>query len=122
MQQDAHCFSKFVGVQAPAWPPPQGELALDKAPVPLPKNCEDGESSGRPQSLTPFGTSMERALLAVCEALIAAAPRLDDLDSRRVALRDFVKCCSSLHRHRFGVCEVETANADIMVTQRSQYY
>lgn len=86
MQQDARCFSKHVLVQAPAWPAPQGELALHKAPVPLPRSCEDGEGSGRPQALMPFGMVMRRALLAVCDALIAAAPTLDDLDSRQVAL------------------------------------
>ncbi len=80
-------FSKNVDVQAPAWPAPQGEIAVDKVPLPLLESCQDGESSGRPQTLTPFGQTMERALLAVCDALTAAAPGLDDLDSRQVALK-----------------------------------
>ncbi|CAL8469949.1 g9491 [Coccomyxa elongata] len=79
---DARTAALDAPTQAPAWPAPQGELALHKAPVPLPRSCEDGEGSGRPQALTPFGKVMERALLAVCDALIAAAPKLDDLDSR----------------------------------------
>lgn len=80
-------FDKTVDVQAPAWPAPQGEAAVDKAPVPLPESCQDGESSGRAETLTPFGQAMKRALLAVCDALIAAAPELDNLDSRQVGLR-----------------------------------
>ncbi|BDA43964.1 Triokinase/FMN cyclase [Coccomyxa sp. Obi] len=79
---DARTAALDAPTQVPAWPAPQGELALDKAPVPLPRSCEDGEGSVRPQSLTPFGQAMEHALLAVCDALIAAAPKLDDLDSR----------------------------------------
>ena len=83
-----HPLGKFlrgrVPIQVPAWPAPQGELAADKAPVPLPRGMDGEGCGGRPQSLTPFGEALERALLAVCDALIAAAPELDILDSRHV--------------------------------------
>lgn len=75
-----------VPVQAPAWPAPQGELDADKAPLPLPRGPDGELSSGRPKSLTPFGAALERALLAVCEAVIVAAPGLDALDSRHVTV------------------------------------
>ncbi|KAK9915864.1 hypothetical protein WJX75_005396 [Coccomyxa subellipsoidea] len=79
---DARIAALDAPTQAPAWPAPQGELDADKAPLPLPKGPDGELSSGRPESLTPFGAVLERALLAVCEAVIVAAPELDALDSR----------------------------------------
>ena len=83
---DSHNLIPVLAVQAPAWPASQGELPAEKALVPLPRGPEGGECSGRPESLTPFGEALERALLAVCDAVIAAAPELDALDSRHVTV------------------------------------
>lgn len=70
-------------LQAPSWPINQGPLMPEKAPVPLPEAPHEEQESGRPQSLTPAGARLERVLLAVADALVAAAPDLDALDSRQ---------------------------------------
>lgn len=69
-------------LQAPAWPAALGDSPADKAPLPLPGGPVGDAGSGRPQSLTPSGQATRRALLAVCDAVVAAAPELDTLDSR----------------------------------------
>ena len=76
--------------QAPAWPAACLQPCAAKAPRPMPASSSAGaqEPEGRPQTLTPAGAAMERALLAVSRALVAAAPDLDALDARHASHLD----------------------------------
>ena len=54
----------------------------DKAPAPLPSHETDEQHTQRPEHLSASGCCMERALAAVCSAVIGAAPELDALDAK----------------------------------------
>ena len=69
-------------LQAPAWPRCQGAHVPDKAPAPLPSHETDEQHTQRPEHLSASGCCMERALAAVCSAVIGAAPELDALDAK----------------------------------------
>ena len=69
-------------LQAPAWPRCQGAHLPHKRPVALPSHRADEEPMQRPARLSALGARMERALAAVCSALIDAAPELDALDAK----------------------------------------
>lgn len=69
-------------LQAPAWPRCQGAHVPDKALVPLPSHETDEQRTQRPERLSASGSRMERALAAVCSALISAAPDLDASDAK----------------------------------------
>ena len=69
-------------LQAPAWPRGQGAHLPHKRPVPLPGHRADEQHTQRPARLSAAGARMERALAAVCSALIDAAPELDALDAK----------------------------------------
>jgi hypothetical protein len=76
-----------------------------KPPVPLPKGPPDDLGAGRPQSLTPFGAALERALLLVSDRLAAAAPELDALDARHD---------TSIQSHECDLLQLEScASADV---------
>ena len=69
-------------LQAPAWPRCQGPHLPYKRPVPLARHKTDEQHAQRPARLSALGAHMERALAAVCSALIDAAPELDALDAK----------------------------------------
>ena len=69
-------------LQAPAWPRCRGAHLSHKRPSPLPHHRTDEQHTERPARLSALGSRMERALTAVCSALIGAAPELDALDAK----------------------------------------
>ena len=75
----SHCHGLL---QAPAWPRCQAAHVKHKVPVPLPRHKTDAQHMQRPARLSALGSRMERALAAVCSALIGAAPELDSLDAK----------------------------------------
>ena len=50
--------------------------------MPLPHHRADKQHTQRPARLSALGARMERALAALCSALIDAAPELDALDAK----------------------------------------
>ena len=72
------------------------------------------EAGARPQTLTPSGAVMERALLAVSRALIDAEHELDALDARR-AVSPFCELSSrnKLLRCRLAVIVRQKLSRDL---------
>ncbi|MFF7638524.1 dihydroxyacetone kinase subunit DhaL [Kitasatospora sp. NPDC008050] len=70
---------------APAWPAPYRGTVVDSVPEPAPglrRPAAAPAGAGAPPPTTALPPHLSRAILAVCEALEAAEPRLTELDRR----------------------------------------
>ena len=100
---------------APAWPAVIGAHVPNKAPLPLPEGLRVSPAAAgraRAEGPTALGKALRHALERVAAALVAAAPKLDDLDGR-CRLRLTREGCWTLLRQALragGCCYARRAN------------
>lgn len=86
MWHASHVLLSMMLVQAPGWPStPAAACNLSKELQPMPQAAADVGEAGDDDSpgdaeLSAAGSSLQCAVQAACEALIAAAADLDSLD------------------------------------------